>query len=88
MKYKYRHIDEVTKNEVKDLMNGEHGKAMEAWTTECVEAGYRKGLAAVVIATVISGVVSYAVKHARCGIIERHVRRNVNRLTNKLDVSE
>lgn len=47
MDYKYKHMNEGMANEIGELLKGEHGKAVVAWSMECSDAaveGFKKGL--------------------------------------------
>ena len=88
MKYKYSYIDEVTKDEVREVMTGEHGKCMQAWTSECVNAGYRKGLAIGAGAAIVGTVITFVVKEVRDGVLDKCISRSVDSLIRKMDVTK
>jgi hypothetical protein len=88
MTYKYNHINEVMKGELKDLAKGEHGETLKAWSYECVDAGYRKGLACGAAAAIIGTVITYFIKGMRGGLGERHTQRNIRRIVRQIDVTK
>lgn len=88
MNYNYKYIDEAAKSELEGLVAGEHGKVVEAWTSECVNAGYRKGLAYGAVVAIIGTAVGYAVRNMRNGVVERVIQRNVDQLIRRLDVTK
>ena len=47
MSYKYKFMDEAKLKEIEEILDGEKGAALVAWSLECAKAGidgYRRGL--------------------------------------------
>ena len=86
MKCKYKYINEAAKETLDGLVTGEHGEVVRAWSTECVSAGFRRGLACGAAATILGTRATYIVREMRDGVVEKYIQSNVKRVVRKLNI--
>lgn len=87
MKYEYKYINEGMKDELSGLMTGEHGKTVEAWTSECINAGYARGVVGVLVAVAVGVFLGANAGAIRKNIIDKHTQRTVEKLVSNISVA-
>ena len=83
-KYQYKHLDDAMKEEVKELLAGEHGEALKAWAQECGCAaveGCRDGIVKGSVFVLIGFGVALSMFKTGRGIVEKCMRKRIEKLT-------
>jgi hypothetical protein len=76
-KHYYEYLDAAMKDEIKELMEGEHGAAIEAWGYECANAACKRHVTNILLAVLAGVGVTYTVVKRRQSILDSYVRKNV-----------
>lgn len=82
MAYKYKFMDEANLKEIEELLAGEHGTALTAWSYECAEAGiygYIDGRRKCLITGSLIGAVGAAVAAGGFWVAKKLVKKRVDK---------
>lgn len=82
--YEYEYVSTAAKEEIAELMAGEHADAIEAWGKECANAAVKNSILTTLLVAVTGTIACIGVINKKSAIIDRYVRKNVEKAVKTL----
>ena len=86
MKYKYNYINDEMKEKMSELITGDNGDTIKAWTSECVNAGYINGILFGVVVGGLTFFVSNRIGNIRKNVIDKYTKRSVEKIVKDITI--
>lgn len=82
--YEYEYVSTAAKEELAELMAGEHAEAIEAWGKECANAAIKRSIATTAVAAIVGTLMCINMINKKGRLISRYVRKNVEKAVKSL----
>ena len=86
MKYKYSYINDEMKETMSELMTGDNGETVKAWTSECVNAGYMNGVVIGAALAIVGVFISNRIGNIRKNVIDNYTKRRVDTIVKQISI--